>query len=235
MSYIYHIVKFKDGSAYVMFDVCSWKCLYCVRNISPWCSSLPANVQIRLKSIGISYISAEQAVKILKNGSVKLAFLGGGEPTQDPDLLNFMKSLKREGIDSWLITNGENLNDEIFELSRGITFSIKALDEEKHLRLTGRGNKKVLENFRKYANPEKVVAETVYFPKLVDCDEIINIARFVEEVDSRIKLRVDPAVQLKSVQGFKECVNKAKEVHEETYRFELSESPESPELLYPSL
>ncbi len=233
MSYVYHIVRFKDDSAYVMFDVCSWRCVYCVRNVNLWCSSLPINVRATLKSKGIKYIDVDQIVNILKENSVKLAFLGGGEPTQDPMLLNLIRSLKKEGIDSWLITNGELINDEIFDLSKGITFSIKALDEAKHIRLTGMGNKRVLDNFRRYANPKKVVAESVYFPKLIDCNEIINIAKFIESVDSRVKFRIDPAVQLKSDLDFKECVKKVKKVHKKTYYFEFSKKPESPELLYP--
>jgi len=28
MSAIYHIVQFEDGSAYLMFDVCDWRCSY---------------------------------------------------------------------------------------------------------------------------------------------------------------------------------------------------------------
>ncbi|MDP8024023.1 MAG: radical SAM protein [Nitrososphaeria archaeon] len=233
MSYVYHIVKFKDGSAYLMFDVCSWNCLYCVRNLNMWCSSLSAHVQAGLKTKGIKYIGIEETVKILKENSVSLVFLGGGEPTQDPMLSDLMRSLKKENIESWLITNGELLSDELFELAKGITFSIKALDRAKHIRLTGMDNQKVVENFKRYGKPEKVVAETVYFPALIDCNEVVEIAKFIESVDSRIRFRIDPAVQLKDLSAFRECVKNVKMVHEKTYYIKFREKTEAPELLYP--
>ncbi|MFP3417745.1 MAG: radical SAM protein, partial [Nitrososphaeria archaeon] len=133
MSTIYHIVQFEDGSAYLMFDVCNWRCSYCIRNISGWCTSLPEATIKTLNRIGHRYINIDELLKILKENGVKLAFLGGGEPTQDPEIKAIMKLLKENGIDSWLITNGELLDEEIFQLSKGITFSIKAIDEAKHI------------------------------------------------------------------------------------------------------
>lgn len=235
MSYIYHIVQFSDGSAYMMFDICDWKCTYCVRNVSPWCSSLPEGTVRLLNKAGIKYAVTDDILKILKKNLVKLVFLGGGEPTQDPELKALMYMLNLNGIESWLITNGELLDGEIFNLAKGITFSIKAFDEAAHIRLTGRSNRKVLENYERYGKSDKVTAETVFYPKLVDCEEIIRVAGFVHAVNPRARFRVDPAVQLRDKGEFVKCIDRIKAVHDNTYYFQFADKPESPRLLYPEI
>ncbi|MGC8662045.1 MAG: radical SAM protein [Nitrososphaeria archaeon] len=235
MSYIYHIVQFRDGSAYTMFDVCDWKCTYCIRNVSLWCSSLPEGTVKMLNRAGIKYLATDQIVRILKENLVKLVFLGGGEPTQDPGLKALMHALNLNSIESWLITNGELLNDEIFNLAKGITFSIKAFDEAAHMRLTGKSNRKVLENFERYGKFDKVTAETVFYPKLVDCKEIMKVAGFVHGVNPGAKFRVDPAVQIRDIGELKKCVDRVKAIHERTYYFQFEDKLESPKLLYPEI
>ncbi|MGC8558296.1 MAG: radical SAM protein [Nitrososphaeria archaeon] len=234
MSTIYHIVQFGDGSAYAMFDACDWKCTYCVRNVSPWCTSLPEGTVKTLNKIKIKHLNINELLEILKENAVKLVFLGGGEPTYDPELKTIMNRLKINGIGTWLITNGELLDDEIFLLSDGITFSIKAIDEITHIRLTGKSNRDTLKNFEKYGKSEKIVAETVFYPGLVDCEEVQKIAKFVHDINPDTRFRIDRAVQLKSMNGFMECVNKIKLIHERTYYFELNlDDQDYPKLLYP--
>lgn len=233
MSTIYHIVQFSDGSAYAMFDICDWKCVYCVRNVSPWCTSLPEDTIKTLNRMKIKHLNINELLEILKENSVKLVFLGGGEPTQDPKLKVIMNHLKINGIGSWLITNGELLDDEIFLLSDGITFSIKAIDEIVHIRLTGKSNKNTLKNYQRYGKSEKVIAETVFYPGLVDCEEIQKIAKFVHDVNPDARFRIDRAVQLKSISEFIECVYRIKSIHKRTYYFELNGDQDHPKLFYP--
>jgi pyruvate-formate lyase-activating enzyme len=230
---IYHVVQFSDGSAYAMFDVCDWKCAYCVRNVSLWCTSLPEGTVKTLKGIKVKHLNVDELLEILKDNKVKFVFLGGGEPTQDHELKAIMSHLKINGIGSWLITNGELLDDEIFTLSDGITFSIKTVDEIKHIKLTGKSNRNTLKNYEKYGKSEKVVAETVFYPGLVDCEEIQKIAKFVHDVNPDARFRIDRAVQLKNTNGFIECVNRIKSTHERTYYFEFNGNRDHPKLLYP--
>ncbi len=192
MGTVYHIVQFEDGSAYMMFDICNWECAYCVRNVGLWCSSLSADTVKRLNSMGVNHLSIDRPLEILKKNGVRQVFLGGGEPTQDPELKELMHRLKLNDINAWLITNGELLDDETFELSSGITFSIKAIDENLHQRLTGKPNEKVLKNFEKYGKDEKVIAETVFYPKLVGCEEIQRIARFCSFCKSKFQVQGGP-------------------------------------------
>lgn len=67
----------------------------------------------------VRYLSVNEVVDLLKKARVTTAFLGGGEPTLDPELKALMRALRREGIKPWLVTNGENLDDEMVELAEG--------------------------------------------------------------------------------------------------------------------
>ncbi|AEC51908.1 co-factor modifying protein [Pyrococcus sp. NA2] len=236
MTRVYHIVKFKDGSAYVLFDGCNWKCSYCVwREVTRWSLCLPEERRKELDMLWINgrvrYLRLEEVVSMLKRNSVKFAFFGGGEPTLDPELKPLLRALSREGIKVWLVTNGENLDEEIINLVEGVTFSIKALDRELHRRITGVSNEKVLENLRRFGKSGKIVAETVFVPGLVECDEIERIARFIASINPSIPLRVDPLVQGASVEKVDECIERITEV--KAYRIKVKGKIEPPEVIYP--
>ncbi|MDG6928191.1 MAG: radical SAM protein, partial [Nitrososphaerota archaeon] len=106
---IYHIVKFKDGSAYLFFSGCPWNCVYCVaRTVSRWCLSIS---QARASGLRFgSMIGLREMLDLLQNKKVHTAFLGGEEPTYDPQLPIIMNGLKSLNINPWLITNGELLD-----------------------------------------------------------------------------------------------------------------------------
>nr|MDO8043792.1 radical SAM protein [Candidatus Baldrarchaeota archaeon] len=71
--------------------------------------------------------------------------------------------------------------------------SIKAFSYQVHKYYTGKSNRRVLRNFKSiYENaPEKLSAETVLIPGLVDIDEIERIAKFISSIDPTIPLRID--------------------------------------------
>jgi len=238
MTRVYHIVRFPGGSAYVLFDCCSWRCSYCVwREVTRWSLCLPWRVRKRLDELWeagkVRHLRVGEVIEILKGAGVKLAFLGGGEPTLDPELKPLLRALGEEGIGGWLVTNGENLDDETVSLVEGLTLSLKALDEGLHRRITGVSNRKTLENLRKYAPTGKVVAETVYAPGLVECDEIMRIARFVASVNPTLPLRIDPLVQGADLEEIDRCIEQVKEVLPNAYRIKVGGKVEPPEVLYP--
>jgi len=237
MTRVYHIVKFQDGNAYLLFDGCNWRCKYCVwREVTRWSLCLPEKTRQQLdylwKERKVRYLTVEEVERILEKERVKIAFLGGGEPTLDPELKPLMKALAKRGIKVWLVTNGEGLDDEIVDIAYGITFSIKALDEELHKRITGVSNSKVLENFRRYAKSGKIVAETVYVPGLVECEEIMKIAEFIASINPNIALRIDPLVQGADLEEVDKCIEKVKNVLN-AYRIKVKGEVKPPKLLYP--
>ncbi len=162
-----------------------------------------------------------------------MAFFGGGEPTIDGDLKPLIKRLKKERIEVWLVTNGELLDEELVDLVKGITFSIKALDDELHRRITGVSNRDALKNFKRFAKTGKIVAETVYVKGLVECDEILKIARFIASLNPDIKFRIDPLVQNPAYEEVDECIEKVREVLPNTYRIWATGKSRPPRLLYP--
>ena len=238
MTNVYHIVQFQNKDAYVFFHGCNWKCSYCVRTLGRWDMGLPEEVRRALDKLWlegkVKFLSIDEVVEILKENSVRLAFFGGGEPTIDNELKPLIKRLKEEGIDVWLITNGERLDEELIDLVRGVTFSIKALDDELHKKITGFSNRIVLENFKRFARSGKIVAETVYAKGLVECDEVLRIAKFIASLNPEIVFRIDPLVQNPPYEEVDECIRKVIKILPRTYRIMATKS-EPPKLLYPKI
>ncbi|WP_048159732.1 radical SAM protein [Thermococcus barophilus] len=239
MTNVYHIVKFQRGDAYVLFHGCHWRCSYCVWAFEKWNLCLPDDLKRKLDKLwirgDIKFLSIEEVVRILKENGVKLAFFGGGEPTIDRELKPLIKQLKKEGISVWLITNGELLDKELVELVKGVTFSIKAFDDELHKRITGVSNYKVLENFKRFAKSGKIVAETVYVKGIVECDEILKIAKFIASLNPKIRFRIDPLVQNPIYEEVDECIRKVRRILPNTYRIRGTGKGEPPNLLYPEV
>ncbi|MGC8673343.1 MAG: radical SAM protein [Thermoplasmata archaeon] len=231
---IYQIVKFKDNSAYATFWGCDWNCTYCIWKSQKWNICLPQDVRDELdrrwRENRIRFLEIDEFIKILKSNGVNLVFLGGGEPTLDPHLKDLLLALKSEKIESWIITNSEHLDDDIFELSKGLTMSLKAFDPDLHLKLTGHSNEEVIKNFKKFGQSSKIVAESVYSKGLVECDEMIKIATFLAGINKDMRFRIDPEVG--GYQEIDDCIENVKEILPNTYRIKASGNI-PPELLYP--
>ena len=239
MTRVYHIVQFESGDAYVTFDGCNWHCYYCVWRLNRWNICLPQDIKKKLDKLWnskkIKFLSTEEVTKILAENKVKNAFFGGGEPTLDPEIKKLIKDLKRKGIEVWLITNGENLDNDIVSLVKGVTFSIKAINEDIHKKITGVSNKKVLENFKKYATNNKITAETVYDGKYVKCSEIIEIAKFISSLNKNMRFRIDPLVQGVNLSDVDGCIERVRKILPNTYRWKIKEKMKMPKLIYPKI
>lgn len=137
------------------------------------------------------FIDLEQILGRIENLKVKSAVFVGTEPSLDPEMPRLACELKtRFNSYNILLTNGYHMADmtSIDE----VIFSIKAIDNEKHIAYTGRSNKRILENFHTiYLAGIKIQAETVLIPGLVDAAEIEEIARFIAGIDENIPLRID--------------------------------------------
>lgn len=76
-----------------------------------------------------------------------------------------------------------------------IKVDLKAWTESLHLALTGRSNRRTLENFqwlgeaaRQRSDPPLVVASTLLIPGYVDVEEVSSLARFISSIDPGIPL-----------------------------------------------
>ncbi len=128
----------------------------------------------------------------------------GGEPTLDKEfLLTLVKGLKEKGFEEIiLMSNGYEIGREgnanyAAELKEaGLTevhIDIKAFSDEIHIWYTGESNKPVLNAVRMLNDTGmELLIQTVYMPGIVDVEEIEQIAIFLSNVNSNIKLRINP-------------------------------------------
>ncbi len=186
---IYHITKFLDHSSYIFFNGCNWDCDFCIMKKYKFDIHLPES---QISNFNLKFLSVEDVVNILKENKIIEVFLGGGEPTIDPALIELLERLKFHNIKINILTNGELLNDKIVDLVDRIAFSIKTLDNDAHEKIVHRSNAKSLENLNKFFN-EKFTFETVYLNEL-GCKNVLNIAKFIEKFKVGVTLRVDPLI-----------------------------------------
>ncbi len=241
---IYHITQFKDNSAYLNLLGCDWRCRGCVRLLG-WDSHLSSSDR---KKLNITYpnphnlkLGLDAVVKILKKNNVKGLYLGGGEPTSDPNIVKILKILKENGFLVKLVTNGEFLTDEIIDSVDEVTLSIKALDDEIHKAYTGVSNKRTLENFEEFYASGKIEMESIYIPEVVDCREILKIAGYIAGYNKNLRYRID---KFKSCGGYgrnaaneeiKGCLKKVKEILPNAYTFASEKRGTYAKCLYPML
>lgn len=115
--------------------------------------------------------------------------VSGGEPlAQGAFVLALLRAARQHGIDTAIETSGlcnwKTLR-EAAPLANQIFFDIKCLDAEKHERVTGVPNGKILENFRRMRSefPEgRVIVRTPIIPGVNDTEEEIRaIGAFVRK------------------------------------------------------
>ncbi len=190
MTHVYHITKFPDLSSYLFFYGCNWDCEFCILKKSKY--DIHAE---KIETRRIRFLSTDEILKILKDNGINEVFLGGGEPTIDPSLIDLMELLKKNGIKINILTNGENLNEKIVYLADRIAFSIKTLDSKKNIDITGRDNKKSLENLEKLVN-EKFSFETVYSEPIIGCQNAIEISEYISKFLKNPVLRIDMMIEV---------------------------------------
>ena len=184
----------------------------------------------------VRFLSVEEVMRILTSNGIEKIVLGGYEPTTDPELKELILGLKERGFKVWLLTNGYILDEEVAYAVDGMTFSIKAYDDGLHRKITGLGNKRIMNNFRLVASayPQKIVAETVYDGKYVTCGEVTKIARFISSINSDISYRIDPLVQERSrlVKEVDACIEMVRKILPKTHRI-VGKGGKPIRILYP--
>jgi len=170
-------------------------------------------------------LEADDVVKILENHNAEKLYLGGYEPTLDPNIVEILKILKNEGFLINLITNGEFLNEKIIGLVDGMTLSIKMVDDEIHKAYTGVSNKRTLENFEKFHDCGKIEVESIYIPGVVECEEILKIAEYIADYDKNLGYRIDKFYSYEfygrdaTVDEVGNCLEKVKKILPNAYTY----------------
>ena len=137
-----------DGSGIHIDNTLCRRCLVCVKD----CPSRA------LQAIGKHYTLEEAVAELLKDRDYyKLSGGGitvsGGEPMlQHGFICDLFARMKEEGVTTALDTCGYARYEDyarLFPYTDYILFDIKLLDDDVHQQYTGKGNKLILENFRK--------------------------------------------------------------------------------------
>ncbi|MBQ7352572.1 MAG: pyruvate formate lyase-activating protein [Clostridia bacterium] len=177
----------------VFFQGCPMRCLYC-HNPDTW----------NFNS-GHEYTADEIITKMTRNlpfyktGGITAT---GGEPLCQIDFLIELFSLAKErGIHTCLDTSGCTFSDvnkekldTLLKLCDLIMLDIKHIDNDKHIKLTGRSNKSILD-FARYVKTQGVELRIrhVLIPKINDdLESLTSLADFLKELLPLEKIEVLP-------------------------------------------
>lgn len=176
-----------ENNSIVWNDSLCKECDSCIK-VCPNCSSP------RTKRLSPSQVLAE----IKKNiPYIRGVTISGGECTLRRDFLVELLSLTKEfSLETFLDSNGSydfEKDRTLLSLVDGVMLDIKAFDEKKHQKITGKDNKMVLRNAIFLIKENKLEEiRTVISPSLFDAkEEVENICKFVSQnkaKDLRYKL-----------------------------------------------
>lgn len=173
------------GIRFILFlSNCPLRCKYC-HNPDTWaCKGKEYSVDDIVNEI-LKYKN------YYKNGGVTIS---GGEPLLQIDfVIEIFKKLKKYNMHTAIDTSGSTFNenqiekfDELNKYTDLYLLDIKEIDEKKHIELTGKSNKNILE-FAQYLskNNKKVWIRHVIVPTInLDKDDLIKTKEFIDTLNN---------------------------------------------------
>ncbi len=181
------------GIRFILFlSNCPLRCKYC-HNPDTWaCKGKEYSVDDIVNEI-LKYKN------YYKNGGVTIS---GGEPLLQIDfVIEIFKKLKKYNMHTAIDTSGITFNenqiekfDELNKYTDLYLLDIKEIDDKKHLDLTGKSNKNILE-FAQYLskNNKKVWIRHVIVPTInLDKDDLIKTREFIDTLNNVERVDVLP-------------------------------------------
>lgn len=181
------------GIRFILFlSNCPLRCKYC-HNPDTWaCKGKEYSVDEIVNEI-LKYKN------YYKNGGVTIS---GGEPLLQIDfVIEIFKKLKKYNMHTAIDTSGITFNenqiekfDELNKYTDLYLLDIKEIDEKKHIKLTGKSNKNILE-FAQYLskNNKKVWIRHVIVPTInLDKDDLIKTKEFIDTLNNVERVDVLP-------------------------------------------
>lgn len=181
------------GIRFILFlSNCPLRCKYC-HNPDTWaCKGKEYSVDEIVNEI-LKYKN------YYKNGGVTIS---GGEPLLQIDfVIEIFKKLKKYNMHTAIDTSGITFNenqiekfDELNKYTDLYLLDIKEIDEKKHIELTGKSNKNILE-FAQYLskNNKKVWIRHVIVPTInLDKDDLIKTKEFIDTLNNVERVDVLP-------------------------------------------
>ena len=122
--------------------------------------------------------------------------LSGGECLCHSDFcMKLLKKLKENGVNTAVDTCGfvdRSAIDKVMPYTDTFLYDIKAIDEDVHVRCTGRSNALILENLRYIDSMGKSIEIRIPFVPGYNSDQIEKIRDFVKELKNVKKVKVLP-------------------------------------------
>lgn len=181
------------GIRFILFlSNCPLRCKYC-HNPDTWaCKGKEYSVDEIVNEI-LKYKN------YYKNGGVTIS---GGEPLLQIDfVIEIFKRLKQYNLHTAVDTSGATFNvnqiekfDELNKYTDLYLLDIKEIDEKKHIELTGKSNKNILE-FAQYLskNNKKVWIRHVIVPTInLDKEDLIKTKEFIDTLNNVERVDVLP-------------------------------------------
>lgn len=181
------------GIRFILFlSNCPLRCKYC-HNPDTWaCKGKEYSVDDIVNEI-LKYKN------YYKNGGVTIS---GGEPLLQIDfVIEIFKKLKKYNMHTAIDTSGITFNvnqiekfDELNKYTDLYLLDIKEIDEKKHIELTGKSNKNILE-FAQYLskNNKKVWIRHVIVPTInLDKEDLIKTKEFIDTLNNVERVDVLP-------------------------------------------
>jgi len=122
--------------------------------------------------------------------------LSGGECLCQSDFcVEILKRLKENGINTAVDTCGyvsKEIIDKIMPFTDTFLYDVKAIDEDAHIKCTGKSNNRILENLKYIVSLDKAVEIRIpYVPEYND-NQIKKIAIFLKELGDVKKIKLLP-------------------------------------------
>lgn len=177
----------------VFFQGCPMRCKYC-HNPDTWIFS--GGREVTAQELMAEYDSYKE---FLKSGGITAT---GGEPMSQPDFLAELFSLAKEKkVHTCLDTSGVTFDpnntaatDEILKYTDLVMLDIKHIDNDEHIKLTGKPNTNILA-FAEYVSSKDITIwiRHVVVPGITDTkEELTELGRFISRLSTLKALDVLP-------------------------------------------
>ena len=199
MSYTQKFVG--ERMAMLSFKGCNFDCMGCLRKRNEY--------DIYAEERRYIDWNLENILKELGNLNPHRIYLGGYEPTLDPDLIKIVEKIAKRDFHIVLMTNGSKIDvayaKELKEAGvNEIIISVKAFDREKHLNYTKSSNEPVLNAIKDLATAEdayfRLQIETILLPGINDPADIEDLAIFISQIEPSIPLFIEPWIPTEGVE-----------------------------------
>ncbi|MBK6871790.1 MAG: radical SAM protein [Kineosporiaceae bacterium] len=181
------------GSRYVIFlQGCGFDCLTCHN---------PATIPLQPKGMELVSVRSVIAPVIEAASFLTGVTITGGEPTVQPDFLEALLVALAEHpatahLTRFVDSNGDasaEVWERLIPLVDGVMLDVKVLDPERHVVLTGMGNRRVLEAATRLAAKGVLIeVRLMLVPGINDADDdLTRTAHWLLSLDPEIRLRVN--------------------------------------------